>query len=165
MVLGGTGGANTQTGAVFEIKTDLRTAVKKAGYDITKFQFCSTSRTEEFYRFMLNSVGFDMVEEFGQKFKPDEAVIYNNHLYVVEKKTQNGSGSVDEKVVTGPYKQLVYSVCAKALGLEGATYIFLLDKWFNQKKFTKHKIPYDIEHGVPVYFETIPLQELFKLTK
>ena len=162
MIAGGTGGANTQTGAIFEIKTDLKTSLIKAGYDISKFQFCSKSGTEEFYRFMRDTAKFDMVKEFGQKFKPDEAVIYNNHLYVVEKKTQHGGGSVDEKIVTGPYKQLIYDICAEALGLNGATYIFLLDEWFNCPKFTVHKIPYNNRNGVPVYFNEIPLNDIFK---
>lgn len=160
MVAGGTGGANTKTGAIFELKTDLKTALKKAGYDLSKFQFCSTARTQEFKRFMLKN-GFDLEKNFGQYFMPDEAVIYNNHLYVIEKKTQGTRGSVDEKIATGPYKKLIYNICAKALGLNGATYIFLLDRWFDKPKFTKHKIPYNLQHGIPVYFEEVPLKTLF----
>lgn len=160
MIAGGTGGANTQTGTMFELRTDLKTALKKAGYDLSKFQFCSKANTEEFKRFMLKN-GFDLTATFGQFFKPDEAVIYNQHLYIIEKKTQGGGGSVDEKIATGPYKKLVYDICAEALGLNGATYIFLLDRWFDQPKFTVHKIPYNIQHGIPVFFEQIPLELLF----
>ena len=40
MILNGVGGANTQTGAIFEIETDLKTNLEKANIDISKVIFC-----------------------------------------------------------------------------------------------------------------------------
>ena len=158
MITGGIGGANTQTGAIFEINTDLKTNLINAGIDINKVIFC---KKYDFPR-LMKSHGFDMTKEFGKKFLPDEAFIYNNHLFVIEKKYQRVNGSVDEKIQTGPYKKLIYETCAEALGLDGATYIYLLvGSAFNVEKYTKHQIPYLIKSGIPVYFDSFPIDNYF----
>jgi len=158
MIAGGTGGANTKTGAIFEINTDLKTNLKNANINIDQVIFC---KQHEFPKLMKKHK-FDMVKEFGKKFLPDEAFIYNNHLFIIEKKYQCVSGSVDEKIQTGPYKKLIYDICAEALGLNGATYIYLLEgKAFNIDKYTKHQIPYLINNGIPVYFDNFPIDKYF----
>lgn len=138
MVAGGIGGANTLTGAVFELETDLETNLKNAGINLKKIIFC---KKYDFPKLMKRH-GFDMTEELGKKYLPDEAFIYNNHLFVIEKKYQCTEGSVDEKIQTGPYKKLLYETCANVLGLNGATYIYLLSESFDKPKYTKHQIPY-----------------------
>lgn len=158
MITGGTGGANTtKAGNAFEIKTDLQKSLKNSKYDLSNIKFYP-KRTLPSY---LKTKGINMRELFGKEFWPDEAFIYNNHLYIIEKKTQTDDGSVDEKIQAGPYKKLVYDTCAEYLKLNGATFIFLLDKYFNAPKYTTHQIPYNIKNGVPVYFEKIPLEDIF----
>ena len=39
MIAGGTGGANTQTGAIFELNTDLKTNLIQANIDISQIIF------------------------------------------------------------------------------------------------------------------------------
>ena len=159
MITGGTGGANTQSGAIFELNTDVKTNLINAGIDISKVIFC---RKTDFPAYM-KSHGFNMRTYFGKEFWPDEAFIYNNHLFIIEKKYQSVDGSVDEKIQTGPYKKLIYEICAEALGLNGATYIYLLvGSAFNINKYTKHQIPYLINNGIPVYFDNFPINKYFE---
>ena len=158
MITGGTGGANTQTGTLFEMNTDLKTNLKNANIDIKDVIFCK----QHDFPALMKKHGFDMKKEFGKKFLPDEAFIYNNHLFVIEKKYQCVDGSVDEKIQTGPYKKLIYDTCADVLGLNGATYMYLLvGKAFNIPKYTKHQIPYLKKNGIPVYFDNFPINEYF----
>lgn len=160
MIAGGTGGANTITGKYFEIATDLKSALIEAGYNLEDFIFC---RQYDFAKYLKEHTGLKMKDMFGKDFRPDEAVIYNDVLYVVEKKTQNGGGSVEEKIQTGPYKLAIYEECAKALGLKGAKYIYLLaGKYFDIPKFTTHQIPWlEEKYGISTYFDKLPLENLF----
>ena len=158
MIAGGVGGANTQTGAIFEMNTDLKTSLIEAGIDLKEVIFC---KKYDFPRLMKDH-DFDMTKIFGKRFLPDEAFIYQNHLYIIEKKYQCVHGSVDEKIQTGPYKKLIYETCAKALDLDGATYIYLLSgDAFNVSRYTKHQIPYLIQQGIPVYFDEFPIYKYF----
>lgn len=157
MVINGTGGANTKTGALFEIKTDVKTNLINGGIDISKIEFLQ----QHAFAAYMKKYGFNMKEHFGKDFRPDEAFIYNNHLYIIEKKFQCGGGSTDEKIQSGPYKKLIYDICAEHLKLNGATFIYLLSDFFNTPKFTTHQIPYLIEQGIPVYFNNFPLDLYF----
>jgi hypothetical protein len=163
MVKGGTGGANTKTGKIFEIKTDLKTALIENGYDINDFIFIEQCN---FNTYLKKNFNFDMTKKYGTFFKPDEAIIYNNVLYIVEKKQQGGGGSVDEKVRTGPFLLHVYEYCAKLMGLKGVSYTYLLGDYFKHKKFSQYVIPtYLKEHGIPVYFNTLPLEDFLSYYK
>jgi hypothetical protein len=158
MIAGGVGGANTVTGKWFEVITDLKTALIKNNYDLASFVFC---KQHDFPKLFKELTGEKMEEIFGKKFLPDEAVIYQNKLFIIEKKAQAGSGSVDEKIQTGPYKLAVYQECAKMMGLLDVSYIYLLSEFFNTNKFTKHQIPYLNQHNIQVYFNQLPLENLF----
>lgn len=159
MITGGTGGANTQTGKWFEIATDLKTALNDNDYNLKDFIFCCQHDFPKLFKKITNK---KMEEEFGKKYLPDEAVIYKNILYVIEKKQQTGSGSVEEKIQTGPYKLQIYKECAEMMGLKDAKYIYLLSgTHFNTIKFTKHQIPYLNSNNIPVYFDQLSLNELF----
>ena len=158
MVLNGTGGSNTKTGIMFEFETDLRKNLTNAGINLDDVIFCEK---REFPKY-LKEHNFNMTEHFGKEYWPDEAFIYKNHLYIIEKKTQSVRGSVDEKIQTGPYKKLIFEECATALGLNGATYIYLLKgNAFNIKRYTKHQIPYLERSGIPIYFDRFPVEEYF----
>jgi hypothetical protein len=159
MIAGGTGGAHTITGKYFEVETDLKTALTEAGYNLSDFFFC---RQHDFPKYFKEITGVKMEDIFGKKYLPDEAVIFNNVLYIIEKKKQSGGGSVDEKIQTGFYKLLIYQECAKMLGLADAKYIYLLSgEYFNVPKFTKHQIPTLAASGIPTYFDKLPLENLF----
>lgn len=157
MILNGTGGANTQSGKCFEIQTDLKSNLINLGINVSDVIFCN----QRDFPKMMKAAGYNMKEIFGKEFWPDEAFIYNNHLYVIEKKYQSGNGSVDEKIQTGPYKKNIYDECARLLNLNGNSYMYLLSDYFNINKYTKHQIPYLLANGIEVYFENIPVEKLF----
>lgn len=158
MITGGIGGANTVTGKWFEVRTDLKQALTEANYDLSAFQFC---KQYDFPRLFKDTTGEKMEDLFGKRFLPDEAVIYDGVLYVIEKKQQGGGGSVDEKIQTGPYKLTIYQECAKRMGLRDARYIYLLSEYFNVPKFTKHQIPYLATFGIDTYFDKLDLAKIF----
>ena len=158
MITGGTGGANTQTGAIFELNTDLKTNLNNAHIDLSQITFVQKWD----FVYYMRKCKIDLVQVFGKNFLPDEAFIYQNHLFVIEKKYQEVNGSVDEKIQTGPYKQSVYERCAQLAGLNGATYIYLLNSSaFNKPKYTVDQIPYLIRNNIPVYFDNFPINEFF----
>lgn len=158
MIAGGTGGANTQTGTVFELNTDLKTNLINANIDLSQIILLK----EWDFVYYLRKHKIDLVKLFGKNFLPDEAFIYNNHLFIIEKKYQAVNGSVDEKIQTGPYKQRVYQKCAELLNLTGATYIYLLKgSAFNKPKYMVDQIPYLLENNIPVYFDNFPISDFF----
>ena len=60
---------------------------------------------------------------------PDECYINEDkkHIIIIEKKFQNKSGSVCEKIQTAPFKKLYFE---KILPLYEITYAYILSKWF-----------------------------------
>lgn len=74
---------------------------------------------------------------------PDEAYFdpEERTLKIYEKKTQNGSGSADEKLQTCGFKIAQYRKIAKYLNVppENVYYTYILDKWFDPKKDSKYK--------------------------
>lgn len=159
MYLGGTHGNSTLTGKVFENKTDLKTSLIKNNIDISNMIFV---KQYDFPRYFFEQTKEKMENIFGKKYLPDEAVIFNNNLIIIEKKYQQSDGSVDEKLQTGFYKLEIFKQCAKKLGLKNTKYCYLVNSdFFNKPKFTTHIIPWLKEHNVEVYFDEIPLEEIF----
>lgn len=136
MKAGGTGGANTNRGGLaFENKTDLAARINRDlanKYELRDHKFKiplvinSTSdvydvyrisdnkmigvitKQFQFYNVMKEIYGLDNVNH--KKWKPDE-VFFNletNTVYIVEKKWQQGSGSVDEKIFGFVNKRRLY---------------------------------------------------------
>lgn len=72
--------------------------------------------------------------------EPDEAYldIENSVLTIFEKKCQTGSGSVDEKLQTCPFKIQQYRKIADALGIKTVYYIFILSEHFNHAYYQEH---------------------------
>lgn len=72
--------------------------------------------------------------------EPDEAYldIENSVLTIFEKKCQTGSGSVDEKLQTCPFKIQQYRKIADALGIKTIYYIFILSDHFNHAYYQEH---------------------------
>ncbi|MGX6996569.1 PD-(D/E)XK nuclease superfamily protein [Periweissella fabalis] len=145
MKLGGTGGANTNRGGLeFEKNTDLSARIvrdlsdsyrlnlitvepsalnskdpvyevirladyKKIGYITKQFQF---------YNVMKNEYGVE--NQNHKKWKPDE-VFFNletNTVFIVEKKWQQGAGSVDEKIFGFVNKRRLYQLNFNVLNKE-----------------------------------------------
>lgn len=175
MKKGGTGGGNTRTGLVFEMEKDLVSFLSKqtgystrqiTGYKKSYFiyyngdQVARTFPTHDLYKFLKDEHGVIWSNIFSKKLLPDDAlyVVLNNTVYIIEKKNQNGAGSVDEKLQTCDFKKKQYKKLFSLLNYE-VEYLYLLADWFKDPKY-KDSLDYVISVGCQYYFEYIPLQKL-----
>lgn len=192
MKKGGVGGANTQTGLAFELKTDLPTFMsKQEGYEVVDndFDIVIRKRTGEkikrprksvarwkvyfndefvaeifqkhgLYRY-FDEVGLNYRKIISKKLLPDDAifVIANNTVFIIEKKIQTTTGSVDEKLQTCDFKLKQYRKLFSPLNKE-VKYYYLLDKsWFDKPAY-QDVLEYIISVGCGYYFNYIPLHAL-----
>jgi len=85
-------------------------------------------------------------------------VIVDNTMFILEVKTQNVAGSVDEKLQTCDFKKKQYQKLLSQLNME-VQYIYILDDWFGKPQY-KDVLDYIISVGCQYYFNYIPLQKL-----
>lgn len=190
MKLGGTGGANTNRGGLeFEKNTDLSARIvrdlsdsfrlnlitveqsainskdhvyevirladdKKIGYITKQFQF---------YNVMKNEYGVE--NQNHKKWKPDE-VFFNletNTVFIVEKKWQQGAGSVDEKIFGFVNKRRLYQLNFNVLNKEPKptvefSALFNADWWLhgnNGKNMASYQDYFDNLRidGIKIFFD------------
>jgi hypothetical protein len=175
MIKGGIGGANTKTGLVFEIETDLITFLsKQKGYTTEKIegykhsyfinyenkQVARTFPKNDLYTFLENEYKLDWTKVLSKRLLPDDAlyVVLNNTVYIIEKKNQQVAGSVDEKLQTCDFKRKQYKKLFSRLNFE-VEYMYLLSDWFKSPAY-KDILDYIISVDCQYYFEYIPLQKL-----
>jgi len=175
MIKGGKGGANTKTGLKFELDTDLvKFLGKQPGYSTKKIlgykqsyfifykneQVARTFPKNDLYTFLEKEHNLIWSEVLSKKLLPDDAlyVVLNNTVYIIEKKNQQVSGSVDEKLQTCDFKRKQYKKLFSRLNYE-VEYIYLLSDWFLSPSY-KDVIGYITDVGCQCYFEYIPLQRL-----
>ncbi len=165
---GGTGGGNTITGLIFEGKTDLATFLsKQKGYLVDKEkkvfykgkQVAQIFKKYEFYKF-LKKLNINWEEIVSKRIVPDDAiyVLVNNTFFIIECKSQQVSGSVDEKLQTCDFKKKQYQKLLYRANIE-VEYIYILDNWFKKPEY-KDVLDYIISVGCQFYFEYIPLYKL-----
>lgn len=177
MIKGGIGGANTQTGARFEGKTDLATFLSEQnGYSVVeinepKFKdkqhnvffddklIARIFKKHALYRF-LDEQEVDWKNIISKKLLPDDSiyVILNNTFFVIECKFQQVAGSVDEKLQTCDFKKKQYQKLMSHLNME-VEYIYLLSDWFKKPEY-RDTLDYIISVNCQYYFNYIPLQKL-----
>lgn len=173
MRLGGKGGANTATGLAFERKTDLLQFLNKIeGYRIepniwkagTQIFFkerlvARCFKKHEFYKYLAEE-GIDWRERISSQLLPDDAilVICRDTLFIIEVKSQQGGGSVDEKLQTCDFKRKQYLKLVGDLGLL-VEYVYVLNDWFKKPKY---KDVLDYIHSVNCHymFNKLPLEWL-----
>ena len=163
MIKGGTGGANTNlTGLRFEKDTDLAGALISLGYLVEADEvredaglFCLLMRKRSLYRF-LKRKGVDYLDYMSNMMEPDECAYFpdSNHFLIVEKKWQETSGSVDEKLAACDFKLRRYQRLFASIGA-GVTMVYLLNDYFKQDRY-RDVISYMKESGCQVYFEELP---------
>jgi len=169
----GAGGANTNaTGLSYEANTDLSTEYilttpepdkglsdTNANYTYIKFKdseklFIKAGK-RDLYKIMsdMNEVNTELVPAAGCKY-PDEAYInlVDKHIYIIEKKFQQCSGSVDEKIQTGQFKQYHYS---KLFPNFKVSYIYCLSNWFKKSDY-KSVLEYLSENKIQVFWGNDP---------
>ena len=112
---------------------------------------------EGLYRYFDEIENYYYTKIISSKLLPyyDIFVINKNTVYIIEKKTQNKNGSVDEKLQTCDFKLKQYKKLFAPLNKE-VSYSYLLDKkWFGQEKY-KDVLDYIISVGCKYYYNYIP---------
>ena len=166
MIRGGKGGSKTTLhGLHFEKRTDFATVISKVpGYtvdgDVVLFKGKEIARLykkRRLYSKFLAPLGIDYRKIISKRLEPDDAVLVlpNKTLYIVEQKTQEVSGSVDEKLQTCDFKLRQYKKLVASLGLE-VKYVYVLDDWFKEEKY-KDTLDYIKSVGCDYFFEELPL--------
>lgn len=167
MKKGGFGGCNTITGLIFEGKTDLETFLnRQSGYEVVKHEVlyqnklvAKVFKKHAFYKY-LKTLGIDWKEHISKKILPDNCiyVIVNNTLFIIECKSQQVAGSVDEKLQTCDFKRKTYQKLMSKANIE-VEYMYILDNWFRNPKY-KDVLDYIHSVNCQYYFEYIPLSKL-----
>ncbi|KHS56705.1 hypothetical protein QX51_12030 [Terrisporobacter othiniensis] len=162
------GGAQTnKNGLHFERTTSLNDALINQGYKISNYKITKDGQyigmsmdKHKLYSEFLNPRGVDYTKIISRKLLPDEA-LYNDSnktLYIIEKKFQQGNGSVDEKLQTCDFKKKQYKKLVLSLNLK-VEYIYVLCDWFAQAKY-RDVFDYIKDSGCHYYFNEIPLSLL-----
>ena len=167
MKKGGIGGGNTITGLIYEGKVDLATFIAEQNdyaVEVNDVFYCGKCVAHVFKKYAfydyLKTKGINWKEHISKQLLPDNAiyVIVNNTMFILEVKTQNVAGSVDEKLQTCDFKKKQYQKLLSQLNME-VQYIYILDDWFRKPQY-KDVLDYIISVGCQYYFNYIPLQKL-----
>lgn len=164
------GGAKTnENGLYFEQSTLLVDSLKKSGftikntyevyYDNEFLGYCINK--SRFSSIFLKNNGIDYHDYNSKNWWPDDAFINekNKTVYIIEKKFQKSSGSVDEKLATFSFKIFEYKKLLDPIGYN-IQYIYLLSSdWFNRPKY-KDYFDYMKLNGCPYYFDILPLEAI-----
>ena len=145
------GGAKTNfNGLSFEKRTDFLESLKqhqkinviaKNGYsEIYHANMLQGYYTDKnyFYKFFLDKEKVNWKKLISKKYLPDAVFInkLNNTIYIIEKKFQAGSGSVDEKLQTCDFKKKIYTKLINHCKNKYTTeYYYLLNDWYLQKEY------------------------------
>ena len=117
---------NTTTGLLFEDKI----RVESIGQDISKKGLC---------KFLKDKGLKNITDHLSWNFEPDEAYFLpeTNEVIIYEKKFQQTSGSVDEKLPACVWKIQEYKNAFAAIGINKVSYVYILCDWFKQKRYEK----------------------------
>lgn len=164
------GGARTnENGLKFEQETSLADALYNAGYTITtrnivkdKYGNCLgiIAPKHAFYKLILEPEGVDWRDYISKRLLPDEALLNftNNTVYIIEKKFQHDSGSVDEKLQTCDFKKKQYQKLFYDTDYD-VEYLYVCNDWFEQPCYRDvHEYIYSV--GCHIFFNEIPLEFL-----
>lgn len=139
------GGAQTNAnGLSFEQTTSLNAALEKEGYTISGCEVylngtkvgLSVPKYALYSQFLeKNGIDYSIINS--KKWLPDEAFINlsNKTVYIIEKKFQNSSGSVDEKLGGCEFKKQEYIKLCQPLGYN-VEYIYIFNDWFKDPQYT-----------------------------
>ncbi|MCL2512059.1 MAG: hypothetical protein FWF09_08420 [Bacteroidales bacterium] len=173
MIKNGIGGANTKTGLRFEERVDvqkllegiqgyrLEKTVNKAGYRVfyNQQEVARCFKKHEFYRF-LSEYNIDWQQTFSKQLLPDNGlfVVVRDTLFIIEIKSQQRAGSVDEKLQTCDFKRKQYTKLVHSLGWR-VEYVYVLNDWFRQICY-KDTLDYIHSMNCHYMFNEIPLKWL-----
>lgn len=164
----GKGGGCTTTGLHFENKTNLLKSLcktkgykyvpdKKNGWTSILYNNKIVALSLQKYKLYnyLKSQNIEWEKHIKKRLLPDECIyiIKNKKLIVIEKKYQQTTGSVDEKLQTCHFKKKQYKKLLSKL-TKNIEYIYLLGNWFKVDKY-KDVLDYIKSVGCSYYFDNI----------
>ncbi|WP_312312800.1 hypothetical protein [Empedobacter brevis] len=161
------GGAQTNVnGLEFEARTHLIDALENHpdfevdGNRIFKneVEIANYYEKHRLYNELLSLRGVDYRTIISKKLLPDGALLVGNTIYIIEKKFQNGGGSVDEKLQTCDFKKKQYKKLFTPLGIEVEFY-YVLNDWFQQECY-RDVFEYIRSVGCDYFFEELPLNRI-----
>jgi hypothetical protein len=138
------GGANTNlNGLDFEGRTDLLSALNKhPEFEVNGNSVMKNGKLvalyfekHNLYKNFLKPKGIDYKTVLSKKILPDGAILVDNTIYIIEKKFQGGSGSVDEKLQTCDFKKQQYIKLFSPLNIN-VEYYYVLNEWFDKPQYT-----------------------------
>jgi hypothetical protein len=118
-------------------------------------QLCEKNKI---YKCILEPNKVDYKRIVSKKMLPDEAIWVGDTVYIIEKKFQSGSGSVDEKLQTCDFKKKQYAKLLSTVNLN-VEYIYFLNDWFLRSEYDDVK-EYIAEVGCQYYFDELPLSSI-----
>lgn len=161
------GGARTNTnGLYFEQTTELKDAIlRNPGFSVLGNNvFRNGERVavlyqkNSLYSELLKPNGVNYQDRISKKLLPDDAILVERTLYIIEKKFQRCAGSVDEKLQTCDFKKKQYAKLLSPLNINVEYYYFLCD-WFKRCEYLDVK-NYIESVGCKYFFDEIPLREI-----
>lgn len=161
------GGANTNYhGLRFEQETDLIDALENIGCVIeganVYMGYHHIGVIGAKYNFIRNILEPNNIDIgiLSKKLLPDEAFFNfdTNTVYILEKKFQHSSGSVDEKLQTCDFKKRQYKRLFESHDID-VEYCYICNDWFKQDAY-RDVIDYIHLVGCHIFFDEIPVEFL-----
>lgn len=162
------GGARTNAnGLHFEQTTSLDTALINAGYLVVGNDVYNSYdkiglsvQKHAFYNSFLVPMGIKYTDYNSKKWLPDDCFINleTNIVFIIEKKFQNCSGSVDEKLPNCDFKKKEYEKLCHPIGFE-VEYLYVFNDWF-RKDVYRDTLEYIESVGCHYFYNEIPLDFL-----
>jgi hypothetical protein len=113
------------------------------------------------YKYFLQMHGIAWENFISKKMLPDDAIfiIAKNTMFILEKKFQSTSGSVDEKLQTCDFKLKQYKKLFALISIN-TKYTYILNDWFKQDSY-KDMLDYILASGCNYFYNEIPHDFLF----
>lgn len=161
------GGSRTNSnGLAFEGRTDLLEAILKhgdfnvLGNQVFKDGVLVANYFEKhgLYKKFLEPNGVHYKQIISKKILPDGALLVGDTMYIIEKKYQAGSGSVDEKLQTCDYKKKIYKRLFEPINIK-VEYYYVLNDWFDKPEY-RDVFDYIESVGCKYFIEKLPFNEI-----
>ena len=162
------GGNNTNVnGMAFEKLTDLGKILISNNYKIIEKEVYKDNnlvgllvQKNSFYKDFLAPRGVDYAQYNSKKWLPDECFVNlkNKTVYIVEKKYQQSSGSVDEKLPNCDFKKKEYRKLCSPINFD-VEFLYVFNDWFKQSVY-KDTLQYVKDVGCNYEYNSITLNNL-----
>ena len=159
----GAGGSKTnENGLPYEKLTDLHDRItileeidefsSKIIFDDNEKNFIKTKKKGDLFKCMKDEIDTNIIKGHGCK-QPDECYIdrESKTIFIIEKKMQQGSGSVCEKIQTPDFKLWQYK---RTFPNYNIVYIYCLSEWY--KENCKAEIEYLEYKKIPLFWGNSP---------